>query len=281
MAKRNADADGGDRPRTGREIMAREIEQGLTELRRPTRGLAFSGLSAGLDVSFGILLMATAYAHLDGVLPPDVIHLIAGNLYAIGFVFVIIGRSELFTEHTTLAVFPVLTGQATIRELGRLWSIVWLANITGAAIFSLFAASLGLRLEFVDTASFGVLGEALVEHAWYLMFGSAVLAGWLMGLLSWLAAASRDTIGRIVVVWLVGSAIGMLGLHHSIVGTTEVLSALFAGADVTLGDFGVFLLWATLGNMVGGTVFVALLKFGHVSDSGPEAEDEADAEADA
>lgn len=276
MSDREGTVDRADQQRTGRDIMAQMIEQGLSELRRPISGLGVSALSAGLDVSFGVLLMAMALSRLDGIVPAGALRMLAGNLYAVGFIFVILGRSELFTEHTTLAVFPVLAGKASVRELGRLWSIVWFANLVGATLFAAIAAFLGRGLGIAGTAAFGTLAHELVEPDGYLVFGSAVLAGWLMGLLSWLVSASRDTIGRLVVVWLVTSAIGMLGLHHCIVGTTEVLSAWFAGADVTLRDFGHFLLWATLGNVVGGTVFVGLLKFGHVSQPGPETEGEAD-----
>jgi formate/nitrite transporter FocA (FNT family) len=94
-----------------------------------------------------------------------------------------------------------------------------------------------------------------------------VLAGWLMGLLSWLVAASRDTIGQIFIVLLVTTAIGLCHLHHAVVGTAEVLAGVFSGAGATLADFGKFLLWATLGNMLGGFFFVALIKFGHIRSS--------------
>lgn len=258
-----------DEARSASAIMEREIEQGLSELRRPFQGLSVSGLSAGLDVSFGVLLMATALTRLDGVVPEGALRLLVGNLYAIGFIFVIVGRSELFTEHTTLAVFPVLAGKAGLGELGRLWGIIWLANLVGATLFASFAAALGPTLGFAEVHAFDTLAVELVEPAWYLILGSAVLAGWLMGLLSWLVAAARDTMGQLAIVWLVTSAIGMLGLHHCIVGTAEVMTAVFAGDTVTMADFGHFLLWSTLGNVFGGTVFVALIKFGHVSSPGP------------
>lgn len=263
-----------DEARSASAIMEREIEQGLSELRRPFQGLSVSGLSAGLDVSFGVLLMATALTRLDGVVPEGALRLIVGNLYAIGFIFVIVGRSELFTEHTTRAVFPILAGKAGLGQLARLWGIIWLANLVGATLFASFAAALGPTLGFAEVHAFDTLAVELVEPAWYLVLGSAVLAGWLMGLLSWLVAAARDTMGQLAIVWLVTSAIGMLGLHHCIVGTAEVMTAVFAGDTVTLPDFGHFLLWSTLGNVFGGTVFVALIKFGHVSSPGPEADGE-------
>ena len=90
-----------------------------------------------------------------------------------------------------------------------------------------------------------------------------------MGLLSWLVAAGRDTISQIVLVWLITTSIGLAKLHHVIVGTVEVLAGAFAAQGVTAADFGHFLLFATLGNIVGGVVFVAFLKYGQAR---PEAQ---------
>ena len=95
-----------------------------------------------------------------------------------------------------------------------------------------------------------------------------MLAGWLMGLLSWLVAAGRDTISQIVMVGIITTVIGFAGLHHVILGTVETLAGVFAGQDVGLLDFGRFLLWTTLGNILGGSVFVCAIKYGHAK---PEA----------
>ena len=90
-----------------------------------------------------------------------------------------------------------------------------------------------------------------------------------MGLLSWLVAAGRDTISQIVLVWLIRTAIGFANLHHVILGTAEVLAGIFAGQGIGLTDLGRVVVWATLGNALGGAVFVALLKYGHAR---PEAQ---------
>ena len=92
-----------------------------------------------------------------------------------------------------------------------------------------------------------------------------VLAGWLMGLLSWLVSASRDTIGQIFIVALVTTAIGIAHLHHCVVGSAEVLAGVFSGQGVSLAGFARFLALATLGNVVGAVVFVALIKYGHAT----------------
>jgi formate/nitrite transporter FocA (FNT family) len=84
-----------------------------------------------------------------------------------------------------------------------------------------------------------------------------------MGLLTWLVLAAQETVSRLVYVWLVTLVIGLAHLPHSIAGNVEVLAGVFAGA-VSPVEYGVFMTVATVGNVVGGAFFVALLKYGHV-----------------
>lgn len=179
----------------------------------------------------------------------------------------ILGRSELFTEHTTLAVLPVLDGRATVVSLLRLWGIVYAANLLGGAIFASVAVVVGPALGVVTPTAFGDLAHGLVRHPWWVIVLSGTLAGWLMGLLSWLVTAGRDTISQVLLVWLVTTAIGLAGLHHSIMGSVEVLAAVFASQGVSPREYGHFLLWTTLGNAVGGVFFVALVKYSYVRGS--------------
>jgi formate/nitrite transporter FocA (FNT family) len=265
---RNKEDEKGQEPQKSYEtILEQEIAAGLTELERPAKALLLSGLSAGLDVSLGLLLMAVVHTLTDGVLSKPVSEILVALTYASGFLFVVLGRSELFTEHTTLAVLPVLDRRASLRQLGRLWGLVYIANQAGAAAFAAFLVFLGPRLGVIEPRVFGEIASGLVEHPGWVILLSGVLAGWLMGLLSWLVAASRDTIGQIFIVLLVTTAIGLCHLHHAVVGTAEVLAGVFSGEGATLADFGKFLLWATLGNMIGGFFFVALIKFGHIRSS--------------
>jgi formate/nitrite transporter FocA (FNT family) len=88
-----------------------------------------------------------------------------------------------------------------------------------------------------------------------------------MGLLSWLVTAARESISQIVCVWLTAFVIGLAGFHHSIAGSAEVLGGVFIGQGATLPDYLRFLVLAVPGNAIGGTVFVAALKWGHVQQS--------------
>ncbi len=253
---------GGAVKMASQEILRHEIEEGLDALRRPIGGLFVSGLSAGLDIGFSLFLMAAMLTLAEGRLPEPVVRLLVANMYSAGFIFVILGRSELFTEQTTLAILPVLRGRATARELLRLWGVVYVANLIGAAAFAGIAVVIGPAMRVIDPAAFGTIAHRMTDHSGAVVFASGVLAGWLMGLVSWLVAAGRDTISQIAVVWLVTTAIGFLGLHHVVLGSVEVLAGAFAGQGIAPADVGRFLLWATLGNAVGGTVFVGVIKYG-------------------
>ncbi len=250
-------------------ILQQEIREGVNELERPARGLCLSGVSAGLDVGFSVLAIGT----LGSLAAPDQSELtealLRANAYAVGFIFVIFGRSELFTEHTTLAVLPLLDGQSSLSGLGRLWGLVYGGNLIGVLIFSAVIAIAGPALDVIEPKVLEELAHHLVRHDWWVTLMSAVLAGWLMGLVSWLVTAGRDTISEIFFVWLVTGLIGLAGLHHCILGSAEVLSAMFSGADVSVFDFVRFLFLATVGNIVGGIFFVAIVKYGHASSVRP------------
>jgi formate/nitrite transporter FocA (FNT family) len=252
------------------DILRQQVHEELVQIHRPTAGLFISGLSAGLDVGFSLLLMAVMYTMTNGVFAEPVVNILVANMYSIGFIFVILGRSELFTEHTTLAFLPVLNRRASLKALSRLWVTIYTSNLIGAAIFAFIATIIGPALDVIDPIAFEELARPLVEHPWWIILLSGVLAGWMMGLLSWLVTASRDTVSQVLIVWLVTTGIGLAHLHHSIVGTVEVLAAVFATQGVTLAEFGHFLLWATLGNAIGGLVFVALIKYGHASQQAGE-----------
>lgn len=255
------------------QILSTKIAEGLGELSRPRLGLFLSALSAGLDIGFSVLLMATVITVSQNVLNQAVTELLVATMYSVGFIFVILGKSELFTEHTTLAVLPVLGKQATIKNLLVLWTVVWSGNILGAGIFALIASQIGPQLGIIDASAFATIAQKLVHHPWWLMLFSAILAGWMMGILSWLISSGRDIVGQVMLVFLVTASIGLLGLHHSIIGTVEVLTALFTHQEITLLDFSTFIIWTTIGNVIGGVFFVAIIKFSHAAIPGDSFEE--------
>ena len=151
-----------------------------------------------------------------------------------------------------------------MRKLVVLWGVIFLGNIVGGYLFALLISIVGPELKVLEEASFIALAEKMVADSWLVILFSGVLAGWLMGLLSWLVTASNDTISRIVLIMMITSVIGIGGLHHSIVGSIEVFCGFLIDREaITLFDYGKFQSMATIGNMVGGTIFVAMTKYSH------------------
>jgi len=244
-----------------RVILKQEIHQAEAELERPARGLFISGLMAGFSIGFSFLAITAFVTLTESVLAPPVSAVIAANLYAIGFVVVILGRLDLFTEYTTIAILPVLTGQSPVRQLMRLWTLIYLSNLLGCLIFALLMSSLAVSFHSLDVEVVGRLSHSLVEVTARDMVLSAFLAGWLMGLLSWLVTAARDTTSQVLFIWLVAVTIGLPHLHHVITGSVEVLTGTFAGSGPGFGHFGRFLLWTTLGNSLGGIAFAYAIRY--------------------
>jgi formate-nitrite transporter family protein len=244
------------------QILRHELKEALDALERPANRLFFSGLAAGMEVGFSLFLMAVMLTLTTGRLPEPVVQILMANMYAFGFVLVILGRSEFFTEQTSLAVIPLLNGDTTVKSLLRLWSIILGSNLVGAAIFAGLTVLTGPSLGVIDPDALGTIARGVTEHPAGVIVLSGIMAGWLMGLLSWLVAAGRDTISQVVLVWMVTTAIGLGHFHHAIAGSVEVLAGVFAG-QATLAAYGHFLLWAVVGNIIGGPIFVAMIKYGH------------------
>ena len=265
MAKLSGEfKDARNKPKRVDEIFDEQIEMAMHEHKRSNRDLFMSGVSAGLEIGFTVFLMATVYTKFHGIVNPSVMDILLAISYPLGFVFVIIGRSQLFTEHTTLAVLPVLNRDATIKSLLVLWALIYTGNLLGGYFFGFIMAIIPERLGAVEVGSFEALAASLIDHPWYLIAGSGILAGWLMGLLSWLVTASQETISRIMIIGLITTVIGIGGLHHCIVGSIEIFTAALTSKSIGILEYLKVQTWATLGNIIGGVVFVAFAKFSHV-----------------
>ena len=242
-------------------VLEQQASQATEELERPTIPLLLSGLAAGIDLGFGPFAMAVGGTLMRDVLSPPALTLLQANLYTIGFLFVVVGRSALFTEQTASAVQPVLARRATVARLLRLWGLVLVSNLVGGVLFAALAVPLGRGLAIVEPSVLAEMAHRVTSKPTDVMLLSAVAAGWIMGLLSWLVVAARDTTAQILAIWAATMLIGLAGLHHSIAGASEILLAVFAGAGATWADLWRFLAISIPGNAVGGVVFVALLKF--------------------
>ncbi|MBL3655742.1 formate/nitrite transporter family protein [Fulvivirga sediminis] len=253
--------DVSNEPKSIYHIFQEQIDTGMAEHKRSPLGLFVSAFAAGLEVGFTLFLAGIMYTLLHDHVSEDAMHLILSISYPIGFIFVVIGRSELFTEHTTLAVIPVLQGATNLRSLLKLWGVIYLGNLLGGYIMAFILAYLGPDMGIISQEAFYHLAHKLTKYDWVIILGSSILAGWLMGQLSWLVTSSQETISRVIMVILVTALIGVGGLHHSIVGSIEVLAGVLVSDKLSMMDYLHFQFFTTIGNIIGGVVFVSIIKF--------------------
>jgi formate/nitrite transporter FocA (FNT family) len=246
---------------TAVEIHENILGPGEKELQRPAAALLWSALASGLVIGFSFV----GGGYMASLVRPDHAHAAFAAAYPLGFEFVIMARSELFTENTLVPVVPFLERRdaATFRGLLRVWGLLLLGNLVGAAIFGWALA----RTPMVDPSLHPQLGRMATE-ATSGSFGeivyAGVFAGWLIALLSWLLASTRATGAQITLVWLCTAPIAALGFRHSIAGAVEAFYRAASGAAGWGEMLGGFVVPAVVGNAVGGVLLVALLNHGQV-----------------
>jgi len=243
------------------EIFKRVLATADEELAKPNRLLFWSGLAGGLVLGLSLLARAALTAKV-----PEQSQLLGDLLYPIGFIILIMGRYQLFTENTLTPMTLVLTRLTSWAGLLRLWGIVFAANVLGAAVFAGLLGPLHILSPEAVEVAVG-FGEHLTSAPWLEAFGRAIMAGWLLAALVWLVHAAREAVARIVAIWLLIYLQTIADLFHCIVGSVEVLFVVFHGG-VTLAEYlTAFLIPVTLGNTVGGVVFVAVLNYMQYSEA--------------
>lgn len=244
------------------DTLEHAIREGLEQLNRPSLSLFISSIAAGLVLGFSVMAVGIVQAYFEVGDVALTKRLLTAFAYPLGFVVCVMSGTELFTEHTATAVYPVLDRRSSGLRLARLWSLVLLGNLVGAY----FSAILLKSAEPVIGATQGyiAIGHHLLHFEATTLFASALLAGWLMAQGAWLVMSTPPNLAQIVCIYLVTFLIGLGGLHHAIAGSIEMFLALLVSDDFTIGQAARFIVIAVLGNTVGGAGFVALLNHSHV-----------------
>jgi formate/nitrite transporter FocA (FNT family) len=238
--------------KTTYEVVRRE---GIHELGRSTSALLWSGLAAGLSMGFSFVAEALLRTHL-----PDTSWrpLVAKLGYSVGFLIVILGSQQLFTENTLTPIVPLLAHKSRemLRNTARLWSAVLSANLVGSFLFALALGTLAVVEPSVQRTMSDLSREAL-SHDAATTFLHALFAGWLIALMVWMLPGAEQARFAVIVVmtWLVGVG----GWAHIIAGGTEVMYGASRGeAAWSEAIFG-YLLPTLAGNVIGGVTLVAAL----------------------
>ncbi|MFZ0242968.1 MAG: formate/nitrite transporter family protein [Desulfobacterales bacterium] len=235
--------------------------EGEDELARDTAALLWSGLAAGTSMGFSFLMEALLAHHLPETKWTP---LVSKFGYCIGFIIVILGRQQLFTENTLTPILQLLhrRNRFTLVHVGRLWGAVLSANLAGAVLFAALLHAMGyfrpeLRVELVP------IGMKAYASSFPATLLSAVFAGWLIALMVWLLPVAET--GRLTIIILITYVVGIGGFAHIIAGSVSACYILMMGGA----SFGSFLfrffIPALLGNIIGGVAFVAALNHAQVS----------------
>ncbi len=249
---------------TANEIFEQVESNAHDEVRRSPHALAFSGLAGGITMGLTGLAVATAQA----ALAPGSREFIPYLFYPLGFIAVIIGRAQLFTENTLYPVALILSERKHLLDTLRLWVIVFFSNVVGAAAFAALAVkTASLRPAIADNLV--KLGQEALQGSNSHIFWSGVIGGWIIALVAWMVSASTWTIGQIAVIWVLTFVVGLGHFSHCIATSGEILAAVFSGHE----PLRVYLNWlfcATSGNIIGGIFIVTLLNFGQVKAGEPQ-----------
>lgn len=239
------------------EIVRRD---GLAELTRPLSALWWSGLSAGIGIGLSVLAEGLARVHLPDT---DWRPLVENLGYTVGFLVVILGRLQLFTENTITAVMPLYAtlSRYSLWRTGRLWAVVLFANVVGASLFAAGLAWAPVADPALTTAVLELASE-LMNHGWLEMMARGVVAGWLIASLVWIMPSihSSPTLMIIVITYII--ALG--DFTHVIAGSVEAAFLVLTG-HISLGAALLdFFVPALIGNVLGGTLLFTLLAYSQV-----------------
>jgi formate/nitrite transporter FocA (FNT family) len=247
-------------PAQADEIYARAREEGKRRLSRPLLELAATALVGGFDVTFGVAAYALAAGAVASSSDPGLAHLIGALAFGLGFVFLVVGRSELFTENFLVPIAGLEGNRRSVLKLVELWAATLVLNLVGGGILALILTSHGV-LPGSSHAEFARLAERLAGYGFLAAFLSSVVAGALMTLMTWLVEGAADSTGvRIVMSWIVGSLLVLGTFDHAIVSTIELLFGMRYDAAVDWGDLTSNLGIAIAGNLVGGLLLVTFAR---------------------
>jgi formate-nitrite transporter family protein len=236
-------------------IYERTKEEGRRRLARPVLEEVSTAIAAGFDIVAGITVLALLTSDVEHHFGKHFAHVIGSLGFGVGFVFLILGRGELFTENFLVPIAGL--ERHAWRKLVKLWTISPVSNILGGLVIIVILTTHSVLPYGTGTP---IVAAAQTVHAngVLALFCSAIFAGALITAMTWFVEGQATMMPRVVAAWICGSMLALGGFNHVIVVTLELIFGYRYGAHYhwifILGNFGL----AAAGNIVGGIGLVTL-----------------------
>ena len=259
---------------TPKEIAARIEKAGISKsLGDPTRVLALSIL-AGAFIALGAVFF-TVVTYDSSDIAAGLMRLLGGLVFCLGLILVVVAGAELFTGNN-LIVMAYVDGKVSFWQLMKNWLIVYIGNFIGALgiLLLIYLSNHWLMADGAVGAKVILIANAKVNLSWTEAFSRGILCNILVCLAIWLCFAGRSVVDKVVAIIFPITAFVAMGFEHSVAnmyfipaGLTAMQQAdlaMLAGENLDLTSLTISsflinnLLPVTLGNIVGGSVFVAL-----------------------
>ena len=228
--------------------------EGEDEYERASSSLFFSALAAGGSMTFSMITMGVIQAHLADTPWRE---LVASFGYTIGFLIVILGRQQLFTENTLTPLLPLFYDPKRWRyqQLARLWGLILAGNLLAALVSAALVAFSG-AFPADSLRAFDELARSAALHPFGILFAKAIFAGWLIALMVWLLPLAEGA--AVFVIVALTYVVAAAGFGHIIAGSVEAMYGAWRGV-LSWGDVVAFVIPTFLGNSIGGVAFVAAI----------------------
>ena len=238
------------------EILTATIHHGQEKIKRPFLEKAVLGFIGGAMISFGYLLYIRAIASVADELG-SLASLIGASVFPIGLIVILLGGGELITSNMTAVSTSFFAKKVTLSELLKNWLIITVFNVLGAIfVVFVFGHLVGLTGIGAYKTELLSLAQSKINASWSQEFLSGIGCNWFVGLAMWMCYGAKNAAGKVLAVWFPVMAFVAIGFQHSIANAFVIPAAIFENGASWL-DFAHNFLFVYLGNLFGGSIFVA------------------------
>lgn len=251
------------------DIYERAEQEGERRLGLSLLDQVTTAFIAGVTIVFGIVALGITESLVEPELGPGVAKLAGALAFAIGLVFLIVGRSELFSENFLDPVAAAIASEqrSAWTRLLRLWGVTLLLNLVGGAVLVAVLTVDGALPSAANAALVGV-AEEIAGKEWTATLARAVLAGALITLLSYMLKAVDSVAARIPLAYMVGFLLALGPFDHVVVSALHLLFGVWESGAVSYGDVGLNIAVSTAGNLLGGLLLITLTHTAQVKSEG-------------